>query len=156
VKARREIASVPVRSARETWRAIVDLICGEGSVDRNHLEASASVMEALIADEYPAKTPIVVKGRGPRLVIYCLYGEDAMDLGNDVVRLNWNPTAGDWTLTAPCEAEDVEWMRKSLDSRGPRIKVHDAAAPPAEDDPESNDAAAAESLKINFGILGKP
>ena len=62
--------------------------------------AAASVMESLIADGRPAKVPIVVKGVGSRLVIYCLFGEDAMDADMDVTTLNWNSTAGDWAITA--------------------------------------------------------
>ena len=34
MKIRRDIASVPLRSAEETWRAIIDLVTGDGSVDR--------------------------------------------------------------------------------------------------------------------------
>ena len=37
MKVRRDIASIPVRSAGETWQAIVDLITGEGSVDATPL-----------------------------------------------------------------------------------------------------------------------
>ena len=33
MKVRREIASVPLRTAGETWQAIVDLITGHGSID---------------------------------------------------------------------------------------------------------------------------
>ena len=104
MKVRREIASVPVRTAGETWQAIVDLITGDGSVDAATLKAAASVMESLIADEHAATVPIVVKGNGPRLVVYCLYNEDAMEAGKDIDKLSWNPTAGDWTMTAPADA----------------------------------------------------
>ena len=45
MRIRRDIASVPVRSAKETWHAIVDLVTGEDSVDRQQLEAASSIME---------------------------------------------------------------------------------------------------------------
>src|SRR3954447_21833686 len=98
MKVRRDIASIPKRSAAETWREIVKLITGSGSVDAASLSAAVSVMESLITDEHPTKVPIVVKGAGSRLVIYCLFGEDAMDADMDVPKLNWNSTAGDWAM----------------------------------------------------------
>ncbi|WP_024520988.1 hypothetical protein [Bradyrhizobium sp. Tv2a-2] len=62
MKVKREIASVPMRSAGETWAAIVALISGADTPDAATLKAAASIMESLIADEHPATVPIVVKG----------------------------------------------------------------------------------------------
>ena len=81
MRVRRDIASVPVRSAKETWRAIIDLVTGEGSVDGQQLDAASSILESIIADEILAKVPIVFKGAGPRVLIYCLYNEEAMEAG---------------------------------------------------------------------------
>jgi hypothetical protein len=152
MKVRREIASIPKRSAAETWREIVKLITGSGSVDAGSLTAAASVMESLITDEHPAKVPIVVKGVGSRLVIYCLFGEDAMDADMDVAKLNWNPTAGDWAMTAPTDPADVAWMNKTLKERAPRIAVHDVSAAPADDEEA---AATSQELKIDWGAVGQ-
>ena len=41
MRIRRDIASIPVRSANETWSAIVALVTGDGSVDREQLAAAA-------------------------------------------------------------------------------------------------------------------
>jgi hypothetical protein len=89
MKVRRNIASIPVRSAAETWQTIITLITGAGSVDVDSLTKAASVMESLIADEHPANVPIVLSGSGPRLVIYLLYNENAMEVGKDVDALSW-------------------------------------------------------------------
>lgn len=151
MKIRRDIASIPKRSAAETWREIVKLITGQGSVDAASLTAAASVMESLIADEHPTSVPIVVKGVGSRLVIYCLFGEDAMDADTDIPKLNWNPTAGNWAMTAPTDAVDLGWMNKTLKERAPRIAVHDVNAAPADDE---DPAAAPQELKIDWGALG--
>jgi len=153
MKARRDIASIPARSAAETWRAIAELITGDGSVDASQLKAAASVMESLIADEHPKTTPIVVKGSGPRLVIYCLYDEEAMAADKGVDPLTWNPTAGEWRMTAPCEEEDVSWMNNTLKKRGPRISVHDANKP-AEDGEEA-EASKEGDVTIDWGVLEK-
>ncbi|RWD79106.1 hypothetical protein [Mesorhizobium sp.] len=153
MKVRRDIASIPKRSAADTWRAIVDLITGQGSVDKNTLTAAASIMESLIADEHPAKKPVVVKGVGDRLVIYLLYGEDALEADLQVDKLGWNPTAGNWSMTAPSDAEDVDWMNKALKDRAPRIKIHDVnASADVETDPDSNGFS--QSFKIDWGALG--
>ena len=158
MKVRREIASVPLRTAGETWQAIVDLITGDGSIDAGTLKTAASVMESLIVDEHPASCPIVVKGEGPQLVIYLLFNEAAMEAGKDIDPLTWNPTGGpEWQMTAPSEAEDVGWMNNTLKSRAPRITVHDAAAFPADaDDADENAAAQGQALKINWGVLDQP
>ena len=158
MKVRREIASVPLRTAGETWQAIVDLITGHGSIDAGTLKTAASVMESLIVDEHPASCPIVVKGEGPRLVIYLLYNEAAMEAGKDIDPLTWNPTGGpEWQMTAPSEAGDVGWMNNTLKSRAPRITVHDAAISPADDsDADDKVAAQGQALKINWGVLDQP
>ena len=151
MKVRRDIASIPKRSAAQTWQAIVDLIATAGSVDVATLTAAASVMETLIADEYPAAVPIVVKGAGPRLVIYCVYGEDAMGADLDVDKLTWNPTGKGWSMTAPTGAGDVGWMTKMLQERAPRITVHDVNVPVEEQDAPEPEA---QVLEIDWGALG--
>ena len=158
MKVRRDIASIPLRTAGETWRAIISLVTGNGSVDAESLTVAASVMETLIADEYPATCPIVFKGNGPRLVIYLMYNEAAMEAGKEIDALTWNPTAGpDWCVTAPGEDADVAWMNKTLKDRAPRITVHDALSPPPDDDDTSATAGTKEqSLAINWGVLDRP
>jgi hypothetical protein len=154
MKIRRDVASIPARSAKETWRVIAELVTGADTVDRGELDAAASIMESLIADEHPAKVPIVFKGAGPRVVIYCLYNEDAMEAGLDVDPLHDNPTAGDWRATAPCEAEDADWMNKTLKDRAPRITVHDVDQPPEEEE-GSKAAQAGADFEIDWGVLAK-
>src|SRR5258707_1133208 len=47
MKVRREIASVPLRTAGETWQAIVDLITGDGSIDAGTLKTAAFVSDKM-------------------------------------------------------------------------------------------------------------
>ena len=109
-------------------------------------------MESIIADEFPATVPIVVKGNGPRLVIYLTFNEAAMEAGTTVDKINWNPTAGgEWAITAPAEKPDVGWMNDTLKSRAPRIIVHDVATPPADED--DGDDTAAKGMTIDWGVL---
>lgn len=154
MRIRRDIASIPARSAKDTWRAIVDLVTAGDSVDRGQLDAAASVMESLIADEQPAIAPIVFKGCGPRVLIYCLYDEDAMEAGLAIDSLNTNPTAGDWRMTAPCEDDDVDWMNRTLRDRASRMSVHAAHEPPADEDADEAESSA-KALEIDWAALGK-
>jgi len=134
VKIRRDIASLPARTSKETWSVIVKLITGADSVDTAQLEAATSVLCSAIADEHSASVPIVVKGGASRLVIYTVHGADAMEVGLAVDKLSWNPTASDaWAMTVPCSNEDVGWMSKALKERAPRITVHDVNETPEAD-----------------------
>ena len=151
MRIRRNIASIPIRSAQETWSAIVDLVTGTDSTDSEQLVAAASTMESLIADEHPLKTPIVFKDSGPRVFFYCLYGEDAMEAGLEIDSLTSNPTAGDWHVTAPAEAEDVEWMNRTLHQRAPRITIHDVDEAPPDDTEQA--ANTAKEFEIDWGLV---
>ncbi len=151
MKIRRDIASTPQRTAQDTWRRIVKLISNGKSTDPAQLEAAASVMEALIAEEHPTEAPIVVSGCGPRLVIYLRYDGPALELGDAVEELSWNPTDGDWRISAPTAAEDIPWMKDALKQRAPRITVRDRREVSKADD-EDTPAA---SLTINWGAVGQ-
>jgi hypothetical protein len=120
----RRFASVPERSAVDTWNAIVELIAPDPrSSARNELAAVAGVACSLIASEMSA--PIVVHGSGPRLRIYCLYGDDAIE-GDNVYEgaLTYVPTEGDWRMSLPCPEEELEWVQKSLRS-STRVSARD-------------------------------
>ncbi|MGH0028474.1 MAG: hypothetical protein ACQGVC_01680 [Myxococcota bacterium] len=151
MRIRRDIASVPARSAKETWQAIISLVVAADSVDADQLTAAASIMQSLISDEQPAEVPIVFKGSGPRVLIYCAYNEDAMQLGLDVDPLSTTPTVGDWQVTAPCEPEDVAWMNQALADRAPRIRVHEPGE--ATTDVSAADAAESDKIQIDWGAV---
>lgn len=153
MKIRRDIASLPARTSRETWDAIVKLITGADSVDTAQLEAATSVLCSAIADEHSASVPIVVKGSTSRLVIYTAYGPDAMEMGLAIDKLSWNPTASSaWAMTVPCSQEDLEWMSKTLKERAPRITVHDVNKTP---DAEVEPARKVAEVEIDWTAMEK-
>lgn len=125
MRVRRDISSIPYRSAGDTWQRIVDLITGGGSKDVQQLKDAAGVMGSIITAEHPAVRAIFVEGVGPQLRIYCRYGMKAVEHGGAVDALTWNPTAGEWTMHVPCDAENIDWVRKSLARTSPRIEVFD-------------------------------
>jgi hypothetical protein len=77
---------------------------------------------------------------------------NAVEEGSSVDRLNWNPTAGNWTMHVPCDAENIEWVSSSLRSIAPRIKVFDVSeAERAEDDAMVEKAA---GIAVDWNIKG--
>jgi hypothetical protein len=152
MRIRRDISSIPVRSARETWAQILDLVTGKESKDKAQLQAVAGVMASIITDEHLADRALILEGIGPQLKIYCRYGMTAVEEGSGVDRLNWNPTAGNWTMHVPCDAENIEWVSGSLRCIAPRIKVFDVSeAERAEDDAMVEKAA---GIAVDWNIKG--
>lgn len=123
----RRIISEPVRTASETWNIIVDLLAPESIRSaRKELLSVSGVVSSLIASETAKDSPIIVYGSGPRIRIYCLYDEDAI-VGDGVneTELNSKPTAGDWLMSLPCQADDLEWVQAALKKRSNRITARD-------------------------------
>jgi hypothetical protein len=54
MRIRRDVSSIPVRSGRETWAQILDLVTGKESKDTAQLQAVAGVMASIITDEHLA------------------------------------------------------------------------------------------------------
>lgn len=154
MRVRRDISSIPERSASETWQRITDLVTGKGSVDAQQLKSAAGVMGSIITDEHPAARPILLEGAGPQLRIYCAYGMDAIEMGTKVDSLNWNPTDGDWTMHVPCDAENLDWVRKSLAGSSPRIKAFDVADEDRAEDEEQK-ASAKSEIVVDWNIGGQ-
>jgi hypothetical protein len=155
MRVRRDVSAIPLRSASETWEAIIDLVTGQGSKDIRQLQDAVGVMGSIIADEHLKDCAIVLKGVGAQLRIYCRYGMKAIEEGAKLDSLTWNPTAGDWTMHVPCDAENMEWVKASLARTSDRIKVFDVAEGGWEDD-ESVSVVAKNSKEIvvNWNLKG--
>ena len=125
MRVRRDLSSIPCRSASETWEQIVDMITGNDSVDVKQLQDASGILASIITDEHPAAKAITVEGVGAQLRLYCMYGMKAVEEGKKVDSLTWNPTAGDWTMHVPCDAENMSWVKSALAKSSPRIKVFD-------------------------------
>jgi len=150
MKVRRDVASVPIRSAADTWKAIVELVTSSDTIDRDQLDAAASIMCSIIADEHAAQSPFVFTGTSQRLVLYCKHGEDALELGLDLAALAFTPTTGDWRISAPTSAEDVAWMNRALEKRAPRISTRNDG----DDVPQEASAEKAAVVEIDWGAFG--
>ncbi len=155
MRVRRDISSIPHRSAGETWQAIIDLVTGPDSKHVPQLTGAAGVMGSIITDEHPASRAIILEGVGAQLRIYCRYGMKAIDEGGEIDSLTWNPTAGDWTMHVPCDAENMSWVKASLARTSDRIRVFDVAEEERSDDESASIAAKTNSeLVVDWNIKG--
>jgi hypothetical protein len=150
MKIRREIASIPLRSAAETWSTFKSLVTGAGSIDAEQFDSAASVMTSLITDEAFKDEPLTLTGAGHRLVTYLHYGHEALETGMGIDTLSWNPAAGDWRLYVPCPEEQFEWVKKTLAARAPRFIV---VEPGHEIHDDSSDHADKSAVTINWEAL---
>jgi hypothetical protein len=155
VRIRRDISSIPFQSAGETWQRIIELVTGPDSKDVLQLKNAAGVMGSLITDEHPAKRAIMLEGVGPQLRIYCRFGMKAVEEGAKLDALTWNPTAGNWTMHVPCDADNMKWVKESLAKHSPRIKVFDVDEADRSDEEASEEAAkSSNGLVVDWNIEG--
>lgn len=153
MRVRRDVSSVPYRSAGETWGKIVDLVTGPDSCDLQQITNAAGVMGSIITDEHLATRALIIEGVGPQLRVYCRHGMRAMEDGGDVDYLTWNPTAGDWTMHVPCDAENIAWVRASLSASSPRIRVFDIDEPETDEEMNAVESKSREVL-VDWNVRG--
>jgi hypothetical protein len=154
MKIRRDVSSIPQRSAAETWQRIIDLVTGPGSKDAQQLKDAASVMTSIITDEHPASRAFMVEGVGPQLRIYCRFGMKAIEEGDDVDALTWNPTEGEWTMHVPCDAENIDWVKASLSRTSPRMKVFDVEETDRAEEQQDRAAKSTDDLTVDWNFGG--
>jgi hypothetical protein len=154
VRVRRDISSIPQRSATDTWLRLVDLVTGPDSSDVAQLRDASSVVATVITDEHPGTKPIVFEGVGPQLRVFFRYGLKAIEEGDTVDALTWNPTAGDWSMRLPCDSENIDWVRKALAKTSRRITVFDIATEERTADAETVAAASARGIEVDWNLKG--
>lgn len=127
---RRTIRSVPHRDAGATWQVIVGLLTrGMNAAAAAELESVAAIASSVIADGAPRTAPIVVTCDGPRTRVYCTYDEDALDDAEaSEDPLGFDPLQGDWAVSLPCLADDLDWVQRALKGKSTRITARDAAS----------------------------
>lgn len=150
---RRTFNSTPRRDALATWQAIVDLLThGNHGASRTELLSVDGIAASLIADKAPHEAGIVATCDGPRTRIYCLYDDDAIDGGDaNEAPLGYDPLKGDWQVSLPCPADDLDWVKAALAKKTSRVVARDLA----EAVTTSNKDAAAQALVFDpKGFLG--
>ena len=120
----RRIASVPVRTSTETWEAVCDLLSPSGTPINEKLRAVTSVAGMLIAEEYSATDAIVATGSGPRVKVYTVHGDDAIDALAEETPLSASPCAeAGWEVSFPCSSVDLDEIKLALKAL-PNFTVH--------------------------------
>ena len=135
----RRVLATPARSASAAWDVIVKLVTALDGPARQALQRIEGIASCIIAEEAIKTDPCVIFGSGPRLRIYCLYNEDAI-VGEDAneAPLTFTPTEGDWQMSLPCLADDLEWVRKALKERSTHVTAREVGTPV---DEEPSDAS---------------
>jgi len=133
----RRVKATPERAASDAWDVIVDLLAPEPGAARTELQSIEGIASAIISTEAPKDAAIVVRGKGPRVRIYCLYGDDAISGDNaNEAALAECPAEGDWQLSLPADADDVSWAKEALAKKSNRVTVREKGTP-VEDDKQS-------------------
>lgn len=122
----RKFRSVPERTSAETWKAITKLLAADPrSAAAAELASVGGIAASLITRE-AMTAPIIVYGSGPRVRVYCLYNEDAVE-GEDANEnaLTFDATSGEWRMSLPCPADDLSWVERALAAKSGRISARD-------------------------------
>lgn len=143
----RRFASTPIRTASETWAFIISILAPDpDSPARGELAKATGVVCSAISSEATKDNPIVVRGAGPLVRVYCVFGDDAITgEGVNEDQLVQSPTEGDWSMSIPCPPEDLTWSQGSLSVVSKRI----TARAVGEDDRASNNDADDLPLTVN-------
>jgi hypothetical protein len=147
----RRVAAIPVRTATATWEVIVDLMAAENAAAKAELLSVSGIAACLITAEALQDSPMIATGDGPRLRIYGVYNEKAIEgVGVDEKRLAASPLNGEtWAVSLPCPSDDLTWVQAALKRTSTRITARDASIttlPEASD--ETQRAASAPTIDL--------
>ena len=152
----RRIKATPERGASDAWQVIVNLIAPKDGTARSELLGIEGIASSLIATESPKEAAMVVRGKGPRVRLYCLYDDDAVS-GDDAneAALAECPTDGDWLMSLPADADDVAWVRDALAKKSMRVKVREKSEAFDDGEDQKQNAAVSEAA-INMEAFLRP
>ena len=125
---RRDIVSVPRRTAGETWQRMSELVSKEGSDARAELHAARHVATALIGQESTKGDPAIFSGTGPQVRVYTLHDDASLEAELDERPLVTYVADGEWAATLPADASDFDWASRALGKVTSRITVREAGS----------------------------
>lgn len=152
----RRIRATPERGASDAWEMIVDLIAPTDGPARRELLGIQGIASSIISTESPKDAPIVVRGKGPRIRMYCLYDDEAIS-GDDAneTALADCPTDGEWAMSLPADADDVAWVKDALAKKSLRVTVREKSEPFDDREEQAKQASTTEA-SINTEAFLKP
>ncbi len=152
----RKFNASPARLASATWNAIATLICDSDEKALAEFAAATGIGSSLLNDQLFESYPMVVVSKGPRLRIYCLYGEDAIS-GEDANEesLSWKPTEEEWHAFLPCTADELKEIKKALKLKSGKFSAYDVDVGLPEDATEQAENSNLAKASIDFAAFKK-
>lgn len=144
----RTFAASPARTAAEVWDRVVNIIADGEEQVKTELNSIAGIVASIISEETPKKNAITFIGTGPKLRIYCLYGDDAIGDDANEGALNWKLFENDWEVHFPVEEEDLDWVTNALKTKNNNFKTYKAGE--KINDVNENSASNFSQLSINL------
>jgi len=153
----RRIRATPERGASDAWQVIVDLIAPKDGTARSELLSIEGIASSIISTESPEDAAMVVRGKGPRVRMYCLYDDEAIS-GDDAneAALAECPTDGEWLMSLPADADDVAWVKDALAKKSKRVTVREKSEAVDDDDDEKSNKANVTEAAINMEAFLRP
>lgn len=112
----RRVRAIPVRSSRDTWACIVDIVARDDLDMREDLERAADVAAMLIAEEHTTSAPMILSGCEPQVRVYTVHGQAAIDDFNT----NENPApinpTDDWEMSLPASGVDLALAEAAVEA----------------------------------------
>jgi hypothetical protein len=152
----RRIRATPERGASDAWQVIVDLIAPKDGAARRELLGVEGIASSIISTESPKDAAMVVRGKGPRVRMYCLYDDEAIS-GDDAneAALADCPTDEDWIMSLPADADDVAWVKDALAKKSVRVTVREKSEA-FDDSEEQSEQASTTEAAINMEAFLRP
>jgi hypothetical protein len=152
----RRIRATPERGASDAWQIIIDLIAPKDGAARRELLNIEGIAASIISTESPKEAAMVVRGKGPRVRVYCLYDDEAI-AGDDAneAALPDCPTDGDWVMSLPADADDVTWIKDALAKKSKRVTVREKGETFDDDEEQSKETSTTEAA-INMEAFLRP
>lgn len=122
----RKFAACPERTSTQTWEKITDVLCKDSPSAKIEFNSVIGGVSSVICDEIPKDSPIIIRGSGPLIRIYCLYGEDAiLGLETSEEEVTWNPFIEDWKVYVPCDKDEMDLMKKVIENKSDNFEIYD-------------------------------
>lgn len=121
----RKVVACPERTASEVWDFITEMLCHSSQEAAQQFKDVKGGVSSVISDEILENSAIVIKGTGPIVRIYCLYGDDAIS-GEDKKEepINWELFKDGWKVYIPCIEEEIDSLKKYLEKKSNRFEVY--------------------------------
>ncbi len=145
----RTVRSSPHRDTVKTWEFITELLTkGGSSAVRAELQSVAGIAAAVLAERSAKEAAIVATGDGPRIRIYCVYDDDALDESEaNEDPLGFDALVGDWAISLPCPEADLAWVQAALREKSSRVTARDSSQSVGAT--KASNSAATEDLVLN-------